>query len=107
MLAKSARRYKVAAVGDSVIVHLPEVDRGRCEFPNVHAVVLSINEAGMYKLGTRAGELKGIYSRNQFEPLPEPLMVVSDVASVVDIPLRTVANTQSQGGGQGFVKCGC
>ena len=28
------------------------VDRGRCEFPNVHAVVLEVNEAGMYKLGT-------------------------------------------------------
>ena len=26
MLAKSARRYKVALVGDSVMVHLPEVD---------------------------------------------------------------------------------
>ena len=37
MLAKSARRYKQANVGDSVMIHLPEVDRGRCEFPNVHA----------------------------------------------------------------------
>ena len=36
MLQKSARRFKEAKIGDSVIVHLPEVDRGRCEFPNVH-----------------------------------------------------------------------
>ena len=49
MLAKSARRYKQAKIGDSVMVHLPELERGRCEFPNVHAVVLEINEAGMYK----------------------------------------------------------
>ena len=62
MLKRSARRYKVANVGDSVMVHLPEVDRGRCEFPNVHAVVLSVNESGMYKLGTQQGELKGVYS---------------------------------------------
>ena len=26
------------------MVHLPEVDRGCCEFPNVHAVVLSFGE---------------------------------------------------------------
>ena len=71
MLKRSARRYKV---GDSVMVHLPEVDRGRCEFPNVHAVVLSVNESGMYKLGTQQGELKGVYFRNQFEPLPTPLL---------------------------------
>ena len=48
MLAKSARRYKQAKIGDSVMVHLPEVDRGRCEFPNVHAVVHEINETGMH-----------------------------------------------------------
>jgi hypothetical protein len=29
MLLKSARRYKQANIGDSVMVHLPEVDRSR------------------------------------------------------------------------------
>ena len=107
MLAKSARRYEQAKVGDSVMVHLPEVDRGRCEFPNVHAVVIEINEAGMYKLGTPMGILIGVYSRNQFEPLPEPLLSINDVNSDSEIPLRTAANKQSQGGGQGFIKCNC
>ena len=53
-LKRSARRFKDANVGDSVMVHLPEVDRGRCEFPNVHAVVLSVNEsqAGYSARGT-------------------------------------------------------
>ena len=107
MLVKSARRYKQASVGDSVMVHLPEVDRGRCEFPNVHAVVVEVNEAGMYKLGTKQGLLKGVYSRNQFEPLPEPLLLVTDVDKETEIALRSAANKQAQGGGQGFVKCGC
>ena len=70
MLKKSARRYKQAQVGESVMVHIPEVDRGRCEFPNVYAVVLTIHESGMYKSRTMDGQLKGVYSRNQFEPLP-------------------------------------
>ena len=95
MLAKSARRYKQANVGDSVMVHLPEVDRGRCEFPNVHAVVLSIIKAGLYKLGTKQGELKGVYSRNQFEPLPQPLLEINDVEKSVEIALRRAANKQS------------
>ena len=53
------------------------------------------------------GELKGVYSRNQFEPLPHPLLSVSDVVRDVELPIITAANKQSQGGGQGFVKCGC
>jgi Fe-S-cluster formation regulator IscX/YfhJ len=87
------------------VIH--EVDRGRCEFPNVHAVVLEVNEAGMYKLGTKQGLIKGVYSRNQFDPLPERLLLVSDVNQETEVALRSAANKQSQGGGQGFVKCGC
>ena len=89
------------------MVHLPEVDRGHCEFPNVYAVVLSVNESGMYKLGTQQGELKGVYSRNQFEPLPTPLLSENMVNRDEEIPLRTAANKQAQGAGQGFIKCGC
>ena len=39
--------------------------------------------------------------------LANPLIVVEDINGEVEIPLRTAANKQSQGGGQGFVKCGC
>ena len=46
------------------LLRVPNVDRGRCEFPNVRAAILDINEAGMYKLGTKEGQLKGVYSRN-------------------------------------------
>ena len=61
----------------------------------------------MYKLGTMQGLLKGVYSRNQFEPLPELWLLASDVSQETEIALRSAANKQSQGGGQGFVKCGC
>ena len=71
------------------MVHLSDEDRGRCEFPNVHAVVLDINEAGMYKLGTTQGALLRVYSRNQFEP--EPLLSIDQVNKDTGIPLqRTV-----------------
>ena len=61
----------------------------------------------MYKLGTPMGILIGVYSRNQFEPLPEPVLSIYDVNLDSEIPLRTAANKQSQGGGQGFIKCNC
>ena len=89
------------------MVHLPEVDRDRCEFPNVHAVVMEINYAGLQKLGTQDGELKGYYSRNQFEPAATPLMNQNLVPRIIEIPLGTAANEQSQVKGQGFVKFGC
>ena len=87
ILIKFFRRYKKAVVGYSVMVHLSEVDRDRCEFPNVHAVVMELNDAGLYKLGTQDGEHKGYYSRNQFEPLPQPLMNQNLVRIIIEIPL--------------------
>ena len=59
MLLKSARRYKEAVVGDSVMIHLPEVDSGRCEFPNIYMVILEVEEGCLYRLQTQTGELKG------------------------------------------------
>ena len=61
----------------------------------------------IYKLGTKQGLLKGVYSRNQFEPLPKPLLLVSDVNQETEIALISAANKYSLGGGQGFVKCSC
>ena len=46
--------------------------------------------------------MKVKYSRNQFEPLPEPLLAINQVNKDTEIPLRTAANKQSQGGGQGL-----
>ena len=61
----------------------------------------------MYKLGTPMGILIGVYSRNQFEPLPELSLSINDVNLNSEIPLGTAANKQSRGGGQGFIQCNC
>lgn len=106
MLAKSARRYGPAEVGDNVRVFLSEVDRGRCEFPNVLAVVVSSSD-GMFKLATKDGYLNSFYARNQFETLPTKYLILGDVNTGETRALRTAANLQSTGGGQGFAKCGC
>ena len=57
MLDRSARRFAPAIIGDNVRVYLSEVDRGRCEFPNVLAVVTEVTTEGMFKLATKEGFL--------------------------------------------------
>ena len=42
MLKNSVKRFPPAAIGDTVMVPIPDVDRGRAEFPNVKAVVIEV-----------------------------------------------------------------
>ncbi|KAI1714394.1 hypothetical protein DdX_08489 [Ditylenchus destructor] len=44
MLQRSARQLAPLKVGNSVMVPIPEVDRGRAEFPNVKGIVMEILE---------------------------------------------------------------
>lgn len=47
-------------VGDSVLVPVPEVDRGPIDFANIMGVVLK-EQNGVYQIGTRAGVLQVIF----------------------------------------------
>ena len=76
------------------------------EFPNVLPVIVSSSD-GMFKLATKDGYLNSFYARNQFETLPTKHLMISDVNTGETRALRTAANAQSTGGGQGFSKCGC
>ncbi len=58
--------FKPAEIGDSVMVLIPMVDQGRGEFPNVEAVIIGKEDDGLYKLGTKHGLLKQLYTRNQY-----------------------------------------
>jgi len=96
MLVKSNRRFKPA--------HL---DRGRCEFRNIKAIVLSCLDNGLYQLGTIHGILKQAYSRNQFSPVKEKFISDEDVPKDKEVSLRTAAKEDSMGTGQGFFRCNC
>ncbi|KAI1697735.1 SCAN domain-containing protein 3-like [Ditylenchus destructor] len=52
MLQRSARLLAPLKVGSSVMVPIPEVDRGRAEFPNVKGIVMEVTNEGMHKIGT-------------------------------------------------------
>ena len=58
MLERSAKRFKEAEVGDTVLVPIPDLDRGRCDYPNLKAIVLEKHPNGtLWKLGCRSGIL--------------------------------------------------
>ena len=92
---------------ESFMSMLMKLSRARAREGVTRTTTIGQYAAGLYKLGTTQGVLLGVYSRNQFEPLPEPLLSITQVNKDTEIPLRTAANKQSQGGGQGFIRCGC
>ena len=107
MKSTSIQRYKPAEIGDSVVVTIPIVDRGRGEFPNVKAVVTGKEAGGLYKLGTQHGLLKQLYTRNQFNLREEKFLQINDVSQEQETTLREVARAESMDSGQGYLKCVC
>ena len=60
-----------------------------------------------YTFGVKAGILKGLYSRNQFDLCPQRLLSETSINTQTLVSLRTAIIAQSASGGQGFVKCNC
>ena len=95
MQLASTMRFKKAEVGDSVMAPISLADRGRAKFPNLKAVVLQVDDSGTYKLGTRHGVWKQLYTRNQFTPCEQQFLFLDDVPKEREIGLREAANADS------------
>ena len=85
------------------------MDRECAEFSNIKAVVVRIEDNGTYKLGTKHGLIKQLFTRNQFTPCVENFLDVTDVpiSQEKEVSVREVAKLDSIGTGQGFIKCSC
>jgi hypothetical protein len=105
MLALSREKLPPAEIGQNVVVKVPDVDRRRLAPRSVVAVVLSVNESSLYKLGTKEGVLERLYSRNEFTFADSNFINSSDVPSS-SLNLRK-ASALSSGSKQGFVMCHC
>nr|CAI5851390.1 unnamed protein product [Callosobruchus analis] len=55
MLALSRDKQPPAEISQYVVVKVPDVDSGRLAPRSVMAVVLSVNDSSLYKLGTKQG----------------------------------------------------
>ncbi|CAK1580028.1 unnamed protein product [Parnassius mnemosyne] len=106
MLKSSEKKFAPVPIGTSVRIAVPEVDRERGNARNIIGVVLAKTDDELYQIGTKNGILKQVYSRSQINVCPRALLDAEDVPST-EIALRSVANLQSTGTGQGFKKCHC
>ncbi|XP_060872569.1 uncharacterized protein LOC132946537 [Metopolophium dirhodum] len=103
----SDKKLKPAEVGATVRVPVPDVDKGRGDARNILAVVIEVTVDGYYRLGTKEGLLKSLYSRSQFSICQKNLITIDQVPRENTFALRTIATQQSTGTGQGFIKCTC
>jgi hypothetical protein len=106
MRSRSEKILTEVAIGDNVLIPIPNVDRGRGDPRNVMAVILSEEEHG-YRLGTKGGVLRGLYTRNQFELSHGKFITNTDVNADTEISLRQAVSNASVCDGQGFIRCGC
>ena len=78
------------------------------EWTNLHALVLDLVGECSYKLGTKSGVLKGLFSRHQFQASPTNFLERSDInLDNVDVCVRTAARLQSLNSDQTPTKCAC
>ena len=61
-------RFGPIQKGTNVRIPIDPVDRPKLGHHNLIGVVIDINEHGLYKIGTKNGQLPQCFSRNQLEP---------------------------------------
>ena len=106
MVVRSNRILRPVDIGDSVLVPIPSVDRGRGDPRNLLCYVLEEND-GHFKLGTKHGVLNLNFSRSQFTPTSCEGLRREDIKEDLVLSVREAAREQSIADGQGFVKCSC
>ena len=106
MKRTSDQLHPPAKIGDSVTVAIPDVDKARGSLRNVMAVVIDVIEDNLYKLGTKDGCLKQLYTRSEFDLCAQNFISIDDVRQDKIISLRSAA-TNSSGKIQGYTRCQC
>jgi hypothetical protein len=71
----------------NVLIPIPNVDRGKGDPRNILAVVINKDELG-YKLGTKSGTLRGLYTRNQFELSDSKFLDIGSINNENELSLR-------------------
>ena len=107
MLSRSSRKLLPLSPGDNVAVPVPKFDRSNGDLPNIIGVILTIDENGLYTIGTKSGRIKGKLSRGQFEPISYKGLEDHHVPQDVELSVREIVRAQSICNGQGFTKCNC
>lgn len=106
MLKRSNRKFSEVSTDDNVVVPIPEVDRAKCEFPNLVGIIMG-KEDDLYVIGCRAGWIKEKLARNGFEKCSSNFLTRADVPGAW-VTLRKASTLASvDGKAQGMFKCNC
>ena len=107
MLKRSQAKLKPIKVGDNVLVHVSEFDRGRADPANLIGVVLE-EKCDQFKIGTKAGILSGYFARNQVEQIRYKGLSMDQIpVSESNVSVRAAVRLLSVGDGQGYKRCLC
>ncbi|XP_076089944.1 KRAB-A domain-containing protein 2-like [Mytilus galloprovincialis] len=93
------------SVGDNVIIPIPQYDRAPTDPRNIQGVVVEVGNFG-YRVGTIAGNLSGVLSRNQLESISDSSLSVTQIPDL-QLSLREAVKKISKTGGQGYLSCKC
>jgi hypothetical protein len=103
MCQKSSLTLPKLEIGDNVRLQIPKVDRGPADPKNLIAIVLEEVRDGLYRIGTKMGQLKSNYGRMALDKC-EIFFSLDDVPDKI-ITLREAVREEFTG--QGIVKCEC
>ncbi|KAL4152776.1 hypothetical protein QTP88_000609 [Uroleucon formosanum] len=95
----SDKKLKPAEVGAKLRVLVPDVDKGCGDARNILAVVMKVTVDRYYRLGTKEGLLKFLYSKSQFTICQKNLITIDQVSRENTLALRTITTQQSTGTG--------
>ena len=102
------------AIGDVVLIQVPNVDRAKTDPHHIPGVVVEVTDAFFCRIGVLGGVLKDCYSRETLVTVPEFTPIhygLQDVMSTWEtakkISLREAMKGVSTTGGQGYTRCGC
>ena len=83
--ATRMRNLSDVDIGTNVLIPIPNMDRGKEDPRNVLAVVINKDELG-YKLGTKSGTLRELYTRNQFELSDRKFLDIGSINNENEFP---------------------
>ncbi|XP_067128907.1 uncharacterized protein [Centruroides vittatus] len=107
MKATSVDKYPNVKIGQNVRLKVLEIDKAKTDPKSIIAVVVDVKDNEFYKLGTKIGVLKQLYTQHQFTSCPEDFIKIEKVVKDKKVSLREVVAKLCLTRGQGFKKCNC
>ncbi|XP_043478772.1 SCAN domain-containing protein 3-like [Leptopilina heterotoma] len=99
----SNKKFSEIAIGTSAKIPIPSVDRGKGDSRSVIGIVMEVSAEGYYKIGTKHGIIRSLYSRNQLSSCDEKFLNLEEVPNK-PVSLRHINGEESLFGLQGFIK---